>query len=99
MKRRYLSAVAPSFEASGEVAGVGEIGVSKSVLESELDLGIGGGVGKSLPIGGGGRWRTGFGLGWASTFEAEFFVVEKFIGLERQRDGDQAGEEHSHRQN
>ena len=74
----------PSLEASGEVAGVGEIGVAESVLERELDLGIGGGVGKPLPRGGGGgRWmRIGI-EGGSSSFDAELFVVEeKLVRLE-----------------
>lgn len=63
-----LSAVTPSFEASGKVASIGEIGVSESVLECELDLGIGGGVRSSLAsggCGGGVRWLVGLR---ASTF-------------------------------
>lgn len=54
--------MAPSFETSGEVTGVGEIGVSESVLECELDLRIGGGLGKPLASGGGGG-GSGGGVG------------------------------------
>jgi len=78
--------VAPSLEASREIAGVGEIGVAERVLESELDLGVGGRLRKHLPRGrggGGGRWkRIGVEGGGASTFDAELFVVkEKLVGL------------------
>jgi len=48
--KQRLSAVGPSYEAHGEVTGVGEIRISKSVLECELDgLGIG-------SVAGGVRW-------------------------------------------
>lgn len=74
-----LSAVAPSFETSGEVTSVGEIGVSESVLECELDLGIRGRV-RSPLASGGVRWWMGLR---ASTFKAKFVVVEKkLVGLE-----------------
>lgn len=77
-----LSAVAPSFEASGEVTSVGEIGISESVLECELDLGIRGGVRSPLASGGSGGVRWWMGLR-ASTFKAKFVVVEKkLVGLE-----------------
>ena len=77
----------PSLEASGEVAGVGEIGIAESVLERELDLRIRGRFREPLPsgCGGGGRrveLRIGGAWRWlVSAFE--FFVVEeKLVGLE-----------------
>lgn len=75
--------MAPSLKASGEVAGVGEIGVAESVLEREVDLGVGGGVRKALPQGGGGRWvRIGI-EGGSSSLDAELLVVEeKLVRLE-----------------
>jgi hypothetical protein len=49
--------VAPSFETSREVTGFGEIRVTESVFECELDLGIGSGIRNPLTswcCGGGG---------------------------------------------